>query len=702
MQKNNLWVILGKIAMMLWSLICLVIFMYFPGTISQIHGATLYDFPMLAGKLSRIPIFTYLLDVLASFLGLAFFGTSCTSLGMKLAVIFQLGNDESANLHPLPGTLLPTYFLLGNAAFSLVFLTLASLSHLSNLHTIIILSLGLLSGLGQFRKIPRHPTARFNANHEKIVAALSIAILAISLFQSSARISYDASSTYFSNAKLTALENHTAYYLENTFVASIFQSTIVYSAVIQVFGDQAARMVSWLLGVVTIPFSVMLASYVGASKSARRILPALILTSTAFLDLMGDGKVDLFSSAYSLAAVYWFLKAGTVRRAQSRSLFVFSGCLIGFACILRPQNTFLLGTFVLIHTLQRWRTGQFTFRQLARRAGWMALGAGGFALYHLAINKIILGSPFAFWSVVTKIDPANGPWDYNPNIVWIYRLLYPFVVTFKNSGASLGNISPLVMAFLPALAIKEVHKRITLSREASQLYITTGLVLMLWIVLFFTVVEARYVIFLWIILFIPIAEIIAGTFESQSAILRRTSIIWVALLLSFILIRSAYISTSTYSPIDKHGNPHCFNNALCDQVSSINEIAGPGERVLALSAFRYYLRTDLFACSTNHIEYKMLINLPPQNAEEFWLAVYRGGYKYIVYEEGYAIAHVQLKIIPNSENTPDWIKLEYIFGKPGDDKIAYRIAITDPPVKVETTCKQNNITGIWELHQTDP
>ncbi len=701
MQKNNLWTTLAKIALLLWSLICLVIYMYFPGAISQIHGATLHDFPMLAGKLSRINITTYLLNILVSFLEMAFFGTACISLGMRLAAIFQLGEgeDKRTDSHPLLRVLLPTYFLIGNAAFSLVLLTLASLSRLSNLHSIIILSLGLLSGLGQFRRFPIS-TVQSYASHEKIVAVLAIAILAVSLLQSSARISYDASSTYFSVAKLTALEHRAGYHLENTFVVSIFQSTIIYSVAIQIFGDQSARMISWLLGAITIPFGIALAELVGVSKLSRHILPALIFTSTAYLDLMGDGKVDLFGSAYSLAAVYWFVKAGESR--HSRSLFVLSGGLIGFACILRPQNIFLLGTFVLVHTIQQWWAGQSNFNQLSRQAGWMILSGGGFILYHLLINKIVLGSPFAFWSVVTKIDPANGPWEYKANLVWIYRLLYPLVVTFKNSGASLGNISPLVMAFLPALAITEIRRRVTLSREASQLYISTGFVLLSWIVLSFTVVEVRYVTFLWIILFIPIAEVIAGMFVSQSTSLRRTSIFWVVLLMCFILLRSVYISVSTFSPVDEQGNPHCYDSALCEQVASINADAEPGDRVLTLSAFRYYLRTDLFACSTDHTEYRTLTNLLPQSTEELWLEVYRQGYKYISYEQGYAMDHVQLKIIPSPENTPRWIKLELIYGKVGDQHIVYRIHVINPPIPVETTCTWNEDSGIWEIQPVIP
>lgn len=114
---------------------------------------------------------------------------------------------------------------------SLLFLTPASLSNLSPAHFIGILSMGILSGLAKPRKLSLVHDIRFATRTEKVVVALSVAIFAASHLQSSARISYDASSTYFSNAKLTALQNHMGYYLENTFVVSIFQSIIQYTAV---------------------------------------------------------------------------------------------------------------------------------------------------------------------------------------------------------------------------------------------------------------------------------------------------------------------------------------------------------------------------------------------------------------------------------------------------------------------------------------
>lgn len=98
----------------------------------------------------------------------------------------------------------------------------------------------------------------------------------------------------------------------------------------------------------------------------------------------------------------------------------------------------------------------------------------------------------------------------------------------------------------------------------------------------------------------------------------------------------------------------------------LNETANQGERVLTLSAFRYYLRTDLFFLLHQNNEYNIFRNLTARDTEEFWLEVLRQGYEYIAYEKEYADGHVKLKITPDPDNAPEWIELVPIFGDPGD------------------------------------
>ena len=694
MQSKSISSNLGTFALTFWALLCLVIFMYYPGSISQTQGANLYEFSTLPEKLSRINYPKFILDLLTSLFGMIFYGLSCVSTGAIFASIFHLSiatkDDDTFSVW----VLIPTYFLIGNAIFSVLLLSLASTISLSPIFSFVILSVGLLSGITKFKGF-NIPTLQINDGYEKAMIIFSLILMTATIIQSSARLSYDASSMYFAMAKLSAIRNHAEIYTQNSFPISTLHSVTQYIAVIQIFGDQAARLISWLFGALLIPTALALAKIVRSSVLVRRILPILILTSTAFVDQMGDGKVDLLGTAYSLTAVYWFV-ANTTKRQHDQHLYLLSGFFIGFASILRPYNTFLIGVFVLIYITQELRFTREFLCQTVWKLIWMALGAVSFALFHFLINKIILNSPFAFLNSLTNINPTAGPWDYKPESERLQKYLYLFVITFKNSGASLGNITPLVIVFLPALAMQDTRKKLKSHKEANRLAISAGLTLLVWIILIFSVVEVRYVLFLWVILFIFVAEIISGILEIQNSTLRGTTLSSIFVLLGFILIRSVYISFSTYSPLDMQKNPHCFDNVLCNHFTPINEIASKGERVLTLSAFRYYMRTDLFACSTTMDEYRELRELSYGTTESFWQTVYQMGYSYVAFDEEYARRHLIFSDSPFS-NLPDWVELSPLITTSQHPRIAaYELNVSNPPVNAETVCRRDG-SGNWRL-----
>jgi hypothetical protein len=328
------------------------------------------------------------------------------------------------------------------------------------------------------------------------------------------------------------------------------------------------------------------------------------------------------------------------------------------------------------------------------------MGAIGLGIYHLFANWMILGNALGFLSSISKINQANGPWDADPNQLLALRLLYPLVTAFRNTPQSLGNISPMVVAFLPALFMPSIRKSIKVSNELGGLSVISAITLLIWIFSVFTVVEIRYVMFLWIILFMPVAEIISNIFEDNDAVFKNIGAGTVFVLLAFIIFRTVFMSLNTYSPLDRRGNPQCYDFLLCNYLRSINEEASPGDRVLTLSAYRYYLRTDLFACSTTHEEYDILQELSYKNPEGFWAEVYRQGYQYIAYENDYTTRHLEFGLTPAPQNTPGWITLERMDKSPTDLVTAYKVNIVgDVPAAREKYCIKNN--GVWLVQEID-
>ena len=676
------------------------------GKATYVQWSNLAEWQQLAGKLGRLDPARDLTNLLLAFAGVSIFSAACISLGSFFAM--KAGYDKTSNavtsLTRL--ALLATEFLIGHGLFSIVFLTLGAVYRLTPLYVILILFAGFALGFRQFRDqlggaftAVRSRLRALETTSDRVILWLLASILLFSLLYSTARISYDSSAVYFSDAKLSAMTHHIQFFTKDSFVASLFQNAIQFTALIQLFGDQSARLLSWVFGVVVIIFSLALAERADFSSRARLILFSLLITSTAFLDLFGDGKVDIMSSAPAIAAIYWMVVEGQ-QKTLNQPLLLLNGLLSGLAIVGRPFNAFLLGIFILLFYLQRfYRKGGFeplSFKDLMRSFFWIGIGVLGFGIYHLFANWILLGNPLVFLSNASKVNASTGPWDYRSDQILAVRLLYPFVATFYNSPYTLGNISPLFLAFLPMLLHTGIRKNVKLSQQVRSLLVISVVTLMLWIFLFFTVYEIRYVFFLWIILFMPVAEIGAVVLQDKDRILRQISTALIMMLSVFISLRAIYISLDTYSPIDQQGNPQCF----CESLTPINESASTGDRVLTLSAYRYYLRNDLFACSTKHEEYEKLQAAARNGNEAFWLEVYRQGYKFLAYEKEYTTKHLQMGILPGPGNVPGWLELDQIYSSPTGEHAAYRINVKGPPGPIDTTCSLND-SGVWEVRSTE-
>jgi hypothetical protein len=192
------------------------------------------------------------------------------------------------------------------------------------------------------------------------------------------------------------------------------------------------------------------------------------------------------------------------------------------------------------------------------------------------------------------------------------------------------------------------------------------------------------------------AKIISYNLESEQRNISNLRFGLLVFLLVFIVARTILISVATYSPLTRNKDPQCADFLLCEYLRSINQSASQGDRVLTLSAYRYYLRDDLFACSTKNEEYLAIQKLSTNGVTDFWTEVYRQGYTYIVYEHEYATRHLRIDFIPNPQNAPKWMALEKIYNSDTNIIAAYKINITgEAPAPREKTCAQNN--GIWEV-----
>lgn len=698
----------GKPILLLWVVLSIFVFVWIPGKVTYVQWSDMAEWPLLVGKLGRLNPTQDFINLFLAFIGAAIFSLACITLGGFVFRKIRIGSTFDAKTGLAGLALMATEFLIGHGIFSVIFLTLGALYDLTPWIVTLVLAVGFLAGVRTIKGslMEAYGSLKFlllempAGKWEIAIVWLSISILAVCLFYSSTLISYDATAIYFSDAKLTAMTQHVEFFTDNVFVASVFHTVIQYTALIQLFGDQAARMFSWVSGIVFLVFCIALGERAGLSKRAIILLSAFLLTTTAFIDLTGDGKVDLISSAPAIASVYWIV-TDALNKKPSISLLLLAGFFSGLAVIARPYNALLLGILIILFYLQQVfrkdNTENNKVSSFINPIIWIGAGAIGLGIFHLFANWILLNDPLDFLKSTASINPEAGPWGFDPSEWWMVRLLYPIVVTYYNSPETLGNITPLLIAFLPALLIRDIRRSLLLTRMMRILLISAIASLMTWLLFVFTVYEIRYVLFLWAILYMPVAELAALAVDVEDPVFRRIAQILVTALLAFMSIRAIYISLDRYSPVDSQGNPQCN----CRFLASVNNEATLGDRVLTLSAFRYYLRSDLFACSTKHAEYNRLKEAAARGNEAFWLEAYRQGYKYLLYDYDYTTKHLLMGIIPGPDNAPDWIKLIPLYSETSDLHRTYRIEVSDPPRVSEVSCNMDS-SGIWELQAPNP
>jgi hypothetical protein len=677
-----------------WASLCLAFFIVGPVRRSGIHlfpleGQTLNT---IVPQIAAINFPELLTNTLKAFTGSAVFALSAIGLGLFFIKII----DRQAETADEGGRILATAFMVGQSLFSFLFLFfLIAFQKFLPITSTIVFLMGLI-----FLFLRIHPYTHsiskkvrelscFSQEREvNLLVIFSIIGFGCTLLYSSSRLSYDAASQYFTQAKMIALSERAILLSHKDIFAgsSIYQISLQ-SAIIQLFGDQAARMYSWMNGLAILSFGMIIGERVGISRRARFLFLPLVLTTTAFVDLLGDGKIDLANTALVLASVYWFLRS---LQKPSRLFFFLAGLFGGLAIVARPYNAILLGVFFLLLILcYVWSAQEriVFIRSLIYASPGFFPPMLFWGVSYLIVNTVFIGDPFAPLSLL-GLSKSGLPYYINGMKRIFLTVTYPIVVTYDGTFDSLGFISPFFLGFISLIFIKEVRTFRTLPRELIFVSISSLLTLYLWIIAFGSlfIYEVRYVLFLWMIIFLAMAQLLDNAMLASAFFKAGVQVVIITLL--FVMtMRTIIISLATYSPIALDNFPQCHNLPNCTFFAPVNLIADPGDRVLVLSAYRYYLRPDLFACSSNKDDYLALEKAALQSPNKFWEEIHRQGYEYIIYDSLYN------KYILHFQNLSDML-----IPSPSNAKALYDRTFRDYDLRIIT----ESVYQIEPSHSTFP
>ena len=263
MRSRHLKSIAVRTIIILWTALCVFVFMRYPGSKSTIHESILGNWAGLIPKLNRIDILSYLGGLLQAMFGLLLFVTACIGVGWTgLAIVFperKTPSESNRSLAWLASA--ASAFVIGQGLLAIVLFALAKLNQLRPEYVAFTWAAGIALAIYRFRVytrrqgLPQFPNLHSMPTDEKLMLMLATLALSLSVFYATARISYDATALYFSDAKISAVTHSVAYMVQDAYVASVFVTGIQYAAIIQLFGDQAARLYSWASGLAIIVLS---------------------------------------------------------------------------------------------------------------------------------------------------------------------------------------------------------------------------------------------------------------------------------------------------------------------------------------------------------------------------------------------------------------------------------------------------------------
>lgn len=431
-----------------------------------------------------------------------------------------------------------------------------------------------------------------------------------------AQMSNDGATAYFLTARITALTGDLRPVNEYVFHLSPHHTELQYAAGTLLFNHRAGRLVAWLYLMAAVLMAFPLGRVLGLDVRENAVFAFMVGSSTAILDLAGDGKIDLTGIAVGMAALYWLLLAVEKR---SPRLLALTGLLLGVAVINKPTYIPFLAAMTLAALVWRYRAG------VVRAA--LPVIAGGMVpvVLYMAVKWVVAGEPLA---PAFYIDPPPRPtditlnetWTSSPETVRTVRLLFPLVYTFIPTHFSLGTLSPLWLAFLPLSFSRRQLQRF----PAVYGWVTAAAAVAFaaWLLLSFAVEELRYFYVVWVLLFAMTARAIVTTYQRKEF---RPVITAVLVGLPLLLAgRSLLITAAMLDAAPDPVEVRCRSLLGCAANDLLNETTPEGTRIIQIHEFGHYLRPDLIACLPTMAEHQALTRAA--FAGEFWQAAYDMGF----------------------------------------------------------------------------
>lgn len=450
-------------------------------------------------------------------------------------------------------------------------------------------------------------------------------------------------------------------------------------------GGDAAQLFCWPNLVATVVVLMGFCHKTGAGIRGQLIAVIILITSTDIMRWMGQGKIDIYSLALGLSAYYW-----AVRR---RSVWL-SGLLAGFSIVAKTSYALVLGPGLIY--LVAWKhlktNGIQTreWKELVKEAAKPVLSLGWWTLLGLSPlfikNWIQLGTPISIYSRTGDFMGWDTKWLHYTPKTWSY----PLNMSFLASG---GNISPLILAFLPLTLLLPRPASWSGSTLFTISLIGAGGLLIYWL-LFPAVICPRYFKPAYVLLAIPAARAAEAVLTKGDGSWLLPGGVTLTLLICLVTATSFYFNRGTFLPEEsfRYLSGRITENDIegppLRSQRAINREAEPGDRILLNHFSLYWLRPDLiqsaFGMGTSGV-----MGVKPERSVYAWSMVRSQGLRFIYFDDRY---HGSIDFPP----LPTWVKLKTIYRE--GHYTVLKVEYHDPPLEQKSGSVEVR-PGIWRVER---
>lgn len=459
----------------------------------------------------------------------------------------------------------------------------------------------------------------------------------------------------------------------------------------------SARLFCWLTVLAGAVILVAISKRAGLGRRGQIIALAMLATSTAVAWLWGSGKTDFFAAAFGLCAYYYALKSWD--QDSRKHAVLLAGLFTAFAIVAKLSYLvpFLPSVLILLYwpemqnLAQTWRSRKQRLA-LLRRCVTVAVLFGAVAAIafvpQLTKNWMLYGDAL-------KTLGGGFQW-FSPETTRRIVLTYPLVLTYGSYWAQFGNMSPLLLAFLP-LALLAPCPQKPWNGPVAALATASLAGVVIWVMLFPSVPMPRYFLATLLLLIVP-ASLAAEQFSSMGRI--SAHVVWAGTLLILLLFYKVYSPfffnwKDAYRNVvsgQTEGAPSGAEVNSYPVYQALNLVADPGARVFTLTYFKFLLRPDLIQCATRSSERPT--SLDAEKPEGFWRRMHTQGFTFLLAEDAYNEIAVDRLI----KTKPAWVAFEPV-ARQGTWR-AYRISYQNAPEKIQWVTREV-APGAWDVVPAD-